>query len=757
MILMKKAATALALMIPAALLAQPFGLPEREANTDLLITELPPDQVGDHNLVNVFPQLTFDRMTFLTEAPDDSNRLFVVSQNGIIYTFPKTEDPAPGDVDVFLDIASKVESSGNEQGLLGFAFAPDYATSGEFYVNYTRDDGASGETVVARYTNAVPSGNTVSAATEEIILTETQPFTNHNGGMIEFGPDGMLYISFGDGGSANDPLGYGQNTTVLHGSILRIDVTSPPDPGLEYAIPDDNPFVVAEGPGGPSTRKEIYAYGFRNPWRFSWDKLNDFLYLGDVGQGSPSTTNIEEVNIVEAGGNYGWSIMEGPACFPIGTTGCDQSGLIRPVHFYTNTVGRAITGGYVYYGTETPELYGKYLFADYVSGKVYAMEYNGGISANDPVQLHDQPGLNISSFGQDNDGEVYLLDAASDRIYKFEQANGPINTFPTRLSQLPALLKAGLGEGHDVPGVIYYEPSAKLWTDASEKERYMAIPGTEQVTYVSDNGWEFPDETVIIKNFLLPLDDRDPQNTLKRVETRLLYLKDDEWSGYSYEWNEEETDAQLLPIRKFRPFEIIEDDGDPLEYEWLYPGRTDCVRCHTPAANHVLGPSTKYFNHEIEYPDTNITANQLETMNYISLFTQDIDVVDPNPAKAPDYDDTDKNIGARARAYLAANCSFCHRPGGGPRTSIDLRWEATNSETGIINQPAGSGDLGLVDAKLINPGKPESSVLLERMKTLDPQHRMPPLGTTRVDENAVDIITEWIMSLEADDSSWLFY
>lgn len=356
---------------------------------------------GDEVQLQVaFPHLSFERPVGVYAPPDDSGRLFVVEQAGVVRVF--SDDTAAAEVQVFLDIRSLVDSRGNEEGLLGFAFHPDFPENGRFFLDYTATD--PDRTVIAQYRvdPADPEGSVPQEA--GVILEVSQPYSNHNGGQIAFGPDGYLYVALGDGGSGGDPRGNGQDPSTLLGSILRIDVDRPVD-GRAYGIPEDNPFRG----NTRGHREEIFAYGLRNPWRFSFDPLTGGLWTGDVGQ-----NRIEEVDLVEPGGNYGWNIMEGSSCYEP-SSGCDRSGLTLPVAEYTHESGISITGGFVYRGSRIPSLEGRYVFADFGSGTIWSLD------SADPEQPDVQElmstSLNISSFGVDARGEL-LLCAFDGKIYR---------------------------------------------------------------------------------------------------------------------------------------------------------------------------------------------------------------------------------------------------------------------------------------------------------------------------------------------------
>jgi glucose/arabinose dehydrogenase len=330
-------------------------------------------------------------MTNLVQPDDTSGLIFITEQRGVIYAFA-TSQPQQGSY-VFLDITNRVNRGGNEEGLLGLAFDPDYKENGHFYVYYSATNPR--RSVVSRF--SLDQGNPgVAAPQSEVIIMEVeQPFSNHNGGQLAFGPDGYLYIGLGDGGSAGDPQGNGQNLGTLLGSILRIDVSRLSAAG-DYKIPADNPFIDTTG-----ARAEIWAFGLRNPWRFSFDKETGLLWAGDVGQ------NIwEEIDIITRGSNYGWNVMEGFHCYSP-ETGCNQSGLILPLIEYDHSQGCSVTGGYVYHGDEIAALRGYYIYGDFCSGNIWALGYqDNAVTQN---ILLAESGLSITSFGEDLAGNLYIL------------------------------------------------------------------------------------------------------------------------------------------------------------------------------------------------------------------------------------------------------------------------------------------------------------------------------------------------------------
>jgi glucose/arabinose dehydrogenase len=406
-----------------------------------------------------FPGLTFTAPIELLSAPGQSNRLFLVQQNGIIKVFPNKKGLASAEVKDFLNLSSKLVSGG-ERGLLGMAFHPQYLTNGYFYVHYTRPTPLT--SVIARYTVKADNPNEADPGSELILFTQSQPYDNHNGGKLAFGNDGYLYVSIGDGGSGGDPQNYAQNLTTLLGKILRIDVDNPQEP-LNYGIPADNPFRNnTEG-----YREEIYAYGLRNVWKFSIDPATGNIWAADVGQSSR-----EEINLVVNGGNYGWRLMEGTLCYNP-STNCNPGGLIMPVYEYPHANNnRSITGGYVYRGIQIPEWQGHYVYGDYVSGRIWKLIYQNNQATNE--LLLASGGL-ISSFGEDQNGELYVLQysaGSTGKIFRF---------FPTA-PETPADLT-----------LINLSGSDKLtWIDQSNNELGFIIERSPE----SQNSYEVLDTVI---------------------------------------------------------------------------------------------------------------------------------------------------------------------------------------------------------------------------------------------------------------------
>lgn len=354
----------------------------------------------EFSIVNAFPDISFVQPVDLQSPADGTDRIFVLEQRGRIHVFPN--DPAVTETNIYLNIENIVQDGG-ERGLLGLAFHPNFDANGYFYVNYTNVNAVS---VVSRFQQTSTDQNLADAQSELVLLEIPQPFSNHNGGQLTFGPDGYLYIASGDGGSGGDPQGNAQNRSNLLGAILRIDVDNPVG-NLNYGIPEDNPYV-----GSTSFRQEIFAFGLRNPWRMSFDTQTGLLWAGDVGQ-----NEIEEIDIIENGQNYGWNILEGTRCFDADE--CNTENLTLPVFEYDQLAGdKSITGGYVYRGSKVTSLAGKYVYGDFISGRIWALDSELNSNLNNILLMNSD--INVSSFGTDNNMEMYICGYGGN-IYTFAE------------------------------------------------------------------------------------------------------------------------------------------------------------------------------------------------------------------------------------------------------------------------------------------------------------------------------------------------
>ena len=662
-------------------------------------------------LSSQFSNMVFSRPVALLQHPIYDQRWYVVEQSGRIRTLEE------GDTDTtdFINISSEIISNG-EAGLLGMAFHPNFSDNGEVYLSYT----AQGNPLISYISRVISldDGLTASIGSETILLSIDQPYSNHNGGWIAFGHDNYLYIGLGDGGSGGDPDGNGQDITTLLGAMLRIDVDNgDPLRNKPYSIPQGNPFETSLGcdTGCP----EIFAWGLRNPWRWSFDSLTGNLWVGDVGQNAN-----EEIDLITAGGNYGWNTMEGNDCYPPDSS-CSSNNLTLPVVAYGRSDGNSVTGGYVYTGTALPTLYGAYIYGDFGSGKIWQLRSDGAGGYENSLLLSS--GMNISSFAKGRDGEIYLISYGDGQIYSLTQENN--DSIPSRLSETGYLHADDYTQPVDC--FIPYDINVSFWSDGAAKDRYFAVPDSQVVDNGRDTNWQLPPGSVALKSFWL---NGHP------IEMRLLvHHSNGQWAGYTYEWDDKESDY----IR------VIGGKASVLDGQtWIFPSESDCMRCHPAAAGRTLGFETAQLNRSISYSLTGRTANQLTTFSAIELLSYDIsEPVDRLPIY-PDILNNQIPIENRAKAYLHANCAQCHRPDGPTPSTMDLRYNTFLSQMSVCNTSVQGISLDIADPLLIAPGEPDRSILLQRMKRRD-ANGMPPIASSVVDARGTALIEQWITNIIA--------
>jgi uncharacterized repeat protein (TIGR03806 family) len=715
-----------------------LGLDARPTNSTCTAPARSGADAGAVAVERVFASLDLEQPLAMLQAPGDDSRWFVLEKPGRIRVFADDPDVAGFDDD-FIDLDAHFDVNDiSEGGLLGLAFDPAFADNGLVYVSWT--EGSPMVSVVARFTSH--DRLTLDPASRQDVIRLEQDFGNHNGGHVAFGPDGYLYIGFGDGGSGGDPNGRAQDTTNLLGAFLRIDVGG----AAPYGIPADNPFagnpLCSSNPNVSGANcPEIYAWGLRNPWRWSFDAETGALWAGDVGQASR-----EEIDVIERGGNYGWNCREGAIEFP-GTpaAACSTaSGLVDPVHDYPRSDGSSVTGGYVYRGTAMPALIGDYLFADYGSGRLWRLTGDG--AGGHAAELLLDTGLAIASFGEGLDGELYAVDIAGGGLYRIEADDaadessddaadgGPGGAAGASNSPVAAKLsETGCVDSADprlpADGLIPYEVAAPFWSDGAQKERWLAIPDGTTVAVTADGDFEFPAGAVTMKHFRVDGE---------LVETRLFMRHPDGgWAGYSYRWNAQQTDAERVDGG------AVADVGGR---QWIFPSGNECMSCHTSAAGFTLGLEAVQLDHDFTYPSTGRSANQLDTLDGIALFES------PLPARTEpgltDPYDTAAALEDRARAYLHTNCAQCHRGAAAMPSDMDLRARKALADTKACDAPPTAGDVGLGPAaRIIAPGDPDASVMQARIERRD-AHGMPPLATSAVDETGAALLREWIASLD---------
>ncbi len=696
------------------------GLDTRPANLACVAPARP--DVGSGVLVQrVFPNQFFSQPVQMVQAPGDEAHWYVVEKSGQVFRFENRADASARQQ--VIDLRAEVDAR-SEGGLLGMAFAPDFASSARVYLSYTR--AGSGpvpmQSVIARFTSP-DGGRTLDPDSEQVLLTIDQPFTNHNGGGIAFGPDGHLYLGMGDGGSGGDPLDQGQDTTTLLGTFLRLDVSGADG----YAIPPDNPFsgnAPCTGGSGAADCPEIYAWGLRNPWRWSFDRDTGALWAGDVGQSTR-----EEINLIELGGNYGWRFREGFLCFNP-SSNCPRAGLVDPIIDYrTGIDGSSVTGGYVYRGAEIPGLRGRYVFGDFVNGRIWALtsDPDGTYAMQDLAAS----GLNISSFAEDHQGELYVVNFGGGLYRLAPSGTAPADTIPALLSDTGCVDPADPSQPAE--GLIPYRPGAPFWSDGADKERWLALPDGARIDLASDGNFEFPPGAVLMKHF---------RRGGQLIETRLfMHHPEGQWGGYTWRWNAAQTDAE----RVIGGATLPAGGGD-----WVYPSEAQCLQCHTAAAGRTLGLEIAQLNNALTYAQTGRTANQLRTLAAIELFTSPLP---GEPEELPALPDPfgSAPVGERARAWLHTNCAGCHRPDGPTPSDLDLRFDVPLDETRACNvEPSSSSGLGLTDPRLIVPGDPQRSLVWQRMGRRD-VHAMPPVGSLDIDTAGLSLVQDWITSLAGCD------
>lgn len=685
------------------------GLDRRPPN--LLCEAFNPEGNISLILAPSFSNLAFSRPVALLQHPIYDQRWYVVEQSGKIRTF---EEGDTGTTD-FIDISSKIIANG-ETGLLGVAFHPKFSENGEVYLSYT----GQGNPLISYISRVISldDGLTASNGSETILLSIDQPYRNHNGGWIAFGPDNYLYVGLGDGGSGGDPDGNGQDITTLLGAMLRIDVdNSDPLRDRLYSIPEGNPFETSLdcATGCP----EIFAWGLRNPWRWSFDSLTGNLWVGDVGQNAK-----EEIDLIVAGDNYGWNIMEGNDCYPPGSP-CSFNNLTLPVLDYGRSDGNSVTGGYVYTGSAIPALFGSYVYGDFGNGKIWQLKPDGAEGYENSFLVSS--GLNISAFGKGRDGEIYVISYGDGHIYTLIQENN--GSIPRRLSETGYLHADDYTQ--PVECFIPYEINVSFWSDGAEKERYFAVPDSKFVDNRIDSNWQLPSGSVTLKSFWL---------NGQPIEMRLLiHHSNGQWAGYTYEWNDKESDFIRVIGGKTS---II--DGQT----WIFPSESDCMRCHPAAAGRTLGFETAQLNRSINYPLTGRTANQLTTFSAIELLSSEISEPADNLPIYPDSFNDKIPLENRAKAYLHANCAQCHRPSGPTPSTIDLRYNTSLSQMSVCNKTVQGISLGIEKPLLIANGEPGRSILLQRMKRRD-ANGMPPLASSLVDVQGTTLIEQWITNIIA--------
>ncbi len=739
-----------------------------------------PDPPPPYRVASVFPKLSLTNPVVVAREPG-SQSLWFIDQD------PRKAEPRLSrTIGNPADGAYEVLHHFGKSLAYSIAFHPAFQENGHLFIG-SNDRVADGDKRVriTRYrVDRTPPHHFHSDSATVIIEWESN---GHDGAAVAFSPEGLMYVTSGDGTSDSDTNLKGQGLDHLLAKVLRIDIDRP-DPGRLYSVPPDNPFVAMEG-----ARPETWAYGFRNPWRMSVDPGTGHLWVGNNGQDL-----WEQVYLVERGANYGWSVYEGSHIF-YANRELGPTPVSKPLLEHPHSEARSMTGGLVYHGSRFPELRGAYIYGDHSTGKIWGARVEGR-KVVWHQELADTP-LAIVAFEVDADGNLLVLDyrdKGKGGFYSLEVNHAPDSShrFPRRLSQTGLFASVS---GHRLtPGMIPYAVNTPLWSDGAFKERSLYLPpasgqeegGSQAGAIMTSNvGWSFPDRTVLVKSF--GFDSKGGGAGERRwIETRLLTRQQGEWVGYSYAWNREQSEAHLVGSEgRDASVEISLADGGKRRLDWRFPSRSECMVCHSRAANFVLGLSTLQMNKEHDYGG--VTANQLEALHYLGVLkpawsdedkqslrkslqesgvnryrldsrVEAITAAGSNRAALPsdlpfhwsaafprlvDPYDPREALEARARSYLHANCAQCHVQAGGGNSQISLEFSKSLEDMKMLDLEPLHHKFDIPDARLVAPGDPVRSVLLHRMATRG-RGKMPQLATSLVDRQAVELIREWIRRME---------
>ncbi|MCW5557132.1 MAG: PQQ-dependent sugar dehydrogenase [Verrucomicrobiae bacterium] len=698
-----------------------------------------------YSLTNALGSLLFSDAISLAVPPGRTNSLFITRKNGMIDVITNLAAPT---ATRFLDLSAKTFTD-VECGLTGLAFHPDYAENGSFFVFYTRTNSATAQMhdVVARFQVDPSNPWRALPQSEQTLIAARDYDPTHQAGDLHFGPDGYLYVSIGDGGGAWGAFTNAQRVDLdMFSGILRLDVDGRPDslapnphPSAVggYWIPTDNPFIGATSFGGQSVspsavRTEFWAVGFRNPYRFSFDPANGRLYVGEVGN-----SLIEEVNRVVAGGNFGWSRFEGTnqrTSLPSGVT------YLPPLYQYQHTasggnqelLGDCVVGGIVYRGLGHPELYGKYVFGDYVARHIWAMNPSGtGI-----VRLTTAAGGPVCFFTHPGTGELLVVErggTSGGRVSRLVRTSSDANSLPQTLSQTGVFTDLSTLATKD--GILPYEINAPFWSDNAEKFRWFFLqdPGSV-ITRDAADQWALPTGAVWVKHFEIELTRGNPASR-KRLETRFIVKTTDSVYGLTYRWRANGSDADLVPEGGANETLQIVDGGITRSQVWHYPGRSECLVCHNATGEGTLGFNTRQLNRDVTV--AGVSINQLTALGNLNVFSPR----HGSPASLPRVvaiTDSTASPELRFRSYLDVNCSYCHQPGGLGRGTWDGRLSTPLAQAGIINGSV-LNDLGISGARVLVPGSLDTSILWHRINEMDEYH-MPPLATSVPNDAGVELV-----------------
>jgi glucose/arabinose dehydrogenase/mono/diheme cytochrome c family protein len=747
------------------------------------------------------PGLSFRQPLSVVAPNGEKNRLFVVSKTGTIEVVTDLDGKSGGPTKaVFLDIGALLRKRGQQLGqqvdwgLRGLAFHPRYVENGYFFVTYdalvTENGRRLAFNCLSRFSVSKIDANKADPASEVVLFAQLDRDPSHNGGSLQFGDDGYLYVSVGDEANANDRYDNARFIDKgLFAAILRLDVdcrptnlkpnplpqksTTFPDGVLAdtYRIPADNPFVRANNYLGrdldpKKVRTEMYATGLRMVWRFAFDRPTGRLFAADVGQ-----DRWESLHLVVNGGNYGWPFREGTHDGPRLASLPADTKLLAPIYEYAHApgfgfappgrgpggrgpgrggprgarpgdggglfTGNSITGGTVYRGTRFAELTGSYIFGDYVTQRIWALrEQNGKWT---PGLLAINVG-NVEVTSEPRNGDAIFSDLWGGKILRLERSGLQGDPPPALLSQVGAF--KNLKTLEPLSGVVPYTPNVPFWSDYARKLRWVVLPkGDGRIGFSAQGNWTFPPGMVWVKHFEMEMTRGDP-STLRRLETRFLMKTGHGVYGITYKWRADQSDADLVGDAGIDEELCITVAGQPKKQVWRYPSRSECITCHSTVAGGVLAFNTFQLNGTANGEG----PNQLEWMSKAGYFNSGTELPDLKtlPAFAR-HDDRAASLEWRVRSYLAVNCIQCHQPGGVAQGYFDVRPATELKSAGVINGQL-MNDRGDPLAKVVMPGDLTHSMMLRRLQGRDAP-RMPPLATSELDPNATALVEEWIKSL----------
>jgi uncharacterized repeat protein (TIGR03806 family) len=755
--------------------------------------------------VPAFPNLAgnFNELMDIDYVPRTNPVQMVLRQRGgMVSVCPEKPDVTMGEVKVFLNLTGVVSTQGNG-GISSLAFHPDFNLAGSpnkdfVYAWYQTIQGGVMYNRLSRFTRN-PATGVVDNASELIMIQQKDlaPF-DHTGGGMCFDKDGFLVLAIGDLEWTDEEYAEALTLdTLFQCSVIRIDVNMDPVKGfpatrtlqgglvngvatekslsggrydggnsfsgIGYYIPKTNPYndedkdgaFDADDNAAPYNKvlKEHYAKGVRNPWNITKDPLTEALFMFDAG--SNEDPKYEEINLLEAGKDYGWPYWEGPVAKTYETgiqppAGAFLGGTDYWHYNHLNGNGNAIADGEFYRGTSLAELQGKMIFADFTSGKIWSLDPSG--PAKTSAVLFDGDG-GVSGIDSSSDGEsIYIVYYNGGEILKLQSVGLPNPQPPARLSDTGAF--TNLANLTPAPGMIPVAPASPLWSDNASKQRWIVIPNdgvrnteAEKIGFSENDNWTFPVGSVFVKHFELAASASNP-GSVYRLETRFMVHGEDGYFAFTYRWNDDGTEAYLLNDGSSASFKVVNAVGTTVNQVWDFPGRAACMDCHQAAAGRVLGVKTRSLNWTYNYADSP-AQNQLLHLSAKGLFQASLTsgaVAGFMAAKG--LGDTSATVEDRVRSYMDMNCSHCHMPGGvAGRATFDARMTTPLALAQLVNATPLADDVGLVNAKLIKPGDPANSVFAFRDGSRNPLIQMPPLGTRAVDSKYLALLTSWINTM----------